>query len=100
MPNASDMPPARILSPAPEPTGRLLTPDLLALLGELGGRFRVPVDRLLEARAQEQQRLDAGGCPIFRPKRVKFASRTGKWPRFLPICAIGGLKSPDRSTAR
>ena len=65
MNNASDMAPARIVAPAPEPTCGLLEPNLLRLLGELGRRFRAPVDRLLEARSQEQQRLDAGAVPDF-----------------------------------
>src|SRR6056297_3111610 len=68
MTNASDAPPARILAPAPEPTGGLLEPDLLRLLGELGSRFRAPVDRLLEARTQVQQRLDDGELPDFPPE--------------------------------
>lgn len=65
MTNASDAQPARILAPAPEPTGGLLEPGLLRLLGELGSRFRTPVDRLLEARTQVQQRLDGGELPDF-----------------------------------
>lgn len=65
MTNASDVPPAEILAPAPEPTDGLLTPDLLGLLGELGSRFRSPVDRLLTARSQVQQRLDDGEVPDF-----------------------------------
>src|SRR6056297_561795 len=65
MTDASDTPPARILAPAPEPTGGLLEPNLLRLLGELTTRFRTPVDRLLEARTQVQQRLDDGELPDF-----------------------------------
>ncbi len=34
-------------------------------MGTLGHRFRTPVDRLLEARADVQQRLDEGGIPDF-----------------------------------
>jgi len=65
MTNASDAPPARILAPAPEPTCGLLEPALLRLLGELTTRFRAPVDRLLGARTQVQQRLDDGELPDF-----------------------------------
>jgi len=65
MSNTSGPHPARVLAPAPEPTDELLTPDLLGLLGELGSRFRVPVDRLLEARSQVQRRLDDGELPEF-----------------------------------
>src|SRR6056297_3113366 len=65
MTDASDTPPARILAPAPEPTGGLLEPNLLRLLGELGRRFRTPVDRLLEARTLVQQQLDGGSLPDF-----------------------------------
>ncbi|MEX0916230.1 MAG: malate synthase A, partial [Wenzhouxiangellaceae bacterium] len=65
MTHATDAAPARILTPAPEPTEALLTPELLQLLGELGARFRTPVDRLLEARTGVQQRLDAGELPDF-----------------------------------
>jgi len=65
MTDASDTPPARILAPAPEPTGGLLEPNLLRLLGELGRRFRTPVDRLLEARTLVQQQLDGGSLPEF-----------------------------------
>ncbi|MBL37080.1 MAG: malate synthase A [Xanthomonadales bacterium] len=65
MTTASDVPPARILAPAPEPTCGLLEPDLLRLLGELGTRFRAPVDRLLEARVGVQKQLDDGDLPDF-----------------------------------
>ena len=34
-------------------------------MGTLGHRFRTPVDRLLEARADVQRRLDEGGIPDF-----------------------------------
>ncbi|MBS3744247.1 MAG: malate synthase A [Wenzhouxiangellaceae bacterium] len=61
----TEAPSAQVLAPAPEPTGRLLTPALLQLLGALGQRFRHPVDRLLEARAEVQRRLDAGDGPDF-----------------------------------
>jgi len=62
---APDAPSARILTRPPEPTEALLSPDLLRLLAELGTRFRVPVDRLLDERAEVQQRLDAGDLPDF-----------------------------------
>ncbi|MDT8437834.1 MAG: malate synthase A [Wenzhouxiangellaceae bacterium] len=56
---------AEVLRPAPGETGGLLTPRLLALLGELGQRFRTPVDRLLAERKVVQARLDAGELPDF-----------------------------------
>jgi len=58
-------PSAQVLKPAPEATRGLLTPELLGLLGTLGVRFRAPVDRLLQARGDLQQRLDAGALPGF-----------------------------------
>jgi malate synthase len=65
MTNPTDRVAARVLAPAPEPTGALLNEDLLDLLGELGSRFRAPVDRLLEARLELQRRLDRGEAPAF-----------------------------------
>jgi malate synthase len=65
MTNPTDRVAARVLAPAPEPTDALLTDDLLELLGELGERFRTPVDRLLAAREQVQRRLDDGEVPDF-----------------------------------
>jgi malate synthase len=61
----ADSPPARVLTPPPEPAAGLLTDELLALLGDLGRRFRAPVDLLLAAREETQQRLDRGGLPDF-----------------------------------
>ncbi len=61
----TEAPSAQVLAPAPEPTQQLLSPALLQLLGTLGRRFRDPVDRLLEARTEVQQRLDAGDLPDF-----------------------------------
>ena len=61
----ADSPPARILTPPPEATRGLLTDELLTLLGDLGRRFRAPVDRLLAAREATQQRLDQGELPDF-----------------------------------
>ena len=61
----SQAPSAQVLTAAPEPTDRLLTPQLLQLLGTLGQRFRDPVDRLLQARADVQRRLDEGETPDF-----------------------------------
>ncbi|MGK7297183.1 MAG: malate synthase A [Candidatus Wenzhouxiangella sp. M2_3B_020] len=61
----TDGPPAQVRVPAPEPTSDLLNDELLALLGDLGRRFRTPVDRLLEARREVQKRLDSGQTPDF-----------------------------------
>jgi malate synthase len=65
MTNPTDRVAARVLASAPEPTGALLTDELLELLGELGSRFRAPVDRLLAERMEVQARLDDGALPDF-----------------------------------
>lgn len=60
--------PVRLLAPHPEGTEGLLDDALLALLGDLGRLFRDPVDRLLAARTQLQDELDAGGTLDFLPE--------------------------------
>jgi len=66
--------PARVLRAPPEATRDLLTPELLTLLGDLGQRFRVPVDRLLDARREVQARLDAGETPDFPAETAEIRS--------------------------
>lgn len=75
---SAPMPPSvRLLRDAPQPAAALLTDELLELLGELGRRFRSPVDQLLLARQQVQARLDAGEVPAFPPETA--AIRESEW---------------------
>jgi malate synthase len=70
-------PSVRLLRDAPPPAAELLTAELLELLGELGRRFRGPVDRLIEARRQVQARFDAGEVPVFPAETA--AIRESEW---------------------
>ncbi|MDX1626331.1 MAG: malate synthase A [Wenzhouxiangellaceae bacterium] len=67
-PEAEASTPARLLREPPEAAAGLFTPELLALLGELGSRFRGTVDGLLAARQARQAALDAGELPDFVPE--------------------------------
>jgi len=69
--------PLTVHKPLPEGCAGVLPEGLLGLLAELGQQFRAPVDRLLEARAVVQQRLDAGEVPDF-PVETS-AIRDGDW---------------------
>lgn len=57
--------PVRLTRTPPEAARELFVPELLRLYADLGERFRVPVDRLLQARHERQQRLDQGELPDF-----------------------------------
>jgi len=70
---------------APRPEGEdILTPAALAFVAELAQRFAPRVATLLEARAQRQQRLDAGEMPDFLAATL--AVRESDW-RVAPIPA-------------
>ncbi len=56
---------AEVLKAVPEGCAGILPQPLLDLLGELGARFRQPVDRLLDVRRVVQERLDSGELPDF-----------------------------------
>jgi len=73
----ADSPPARILTPPPGSTAKLLPGELLELLGDLGRSFRTPVDRALAAREETQQRLDRGEVPDF-PEQTR-EIRESEW---------------------
>jgi len=73
---------AEVLKALPEDCAGMLPEPLLELLGELGERFRTPVDRLLAAREQVQQQLDAGGLPDFPDQTREI--READW-RVAPI---------------
>src|SRR5690606_11831616 len=60
----------------------LLTPDALAFLAGLHGRFEARRRRLLAARRERQAFLDRGGLPDFRTDTR--AIRDGEW-RVAPI---------------
>jgi malate synthase len=63
---------------AARPAGEdILTPAALDFLAELAARFAPRVEQLLEARAQRQQRLDAGEMPDFL--EATRAVRDGDW---------------------
>lgn len=72
----------RILGETPDEAGGLLDDGLLELLTALGERFRAPVDRLLAARMDVQQRLDAGEVPDFPAETREI--RESEW-RVAPI---------------
>lgn len=73
----STPPCVRLLCETVPPANALLSAELLALLGELGQRFRTPVDCLLLARQQVQARLDAGELPDFPAETA--AIRQADW---------------------
>jgi len=76
--------PVRVLRAPPAGTEQVLPEDLLALLGDLGGQFRAPVDRLLAARADVQARLDEGATPDFAAETAEI--RESDW-QVAPIPA-------------
>jgi malate synthase len=57
--------PADVLGPVEGGAAEILTPDALAFVAELQRRFGAERDRLLAARTERQQRLDAGELPDF-----------------------------------
>jgi len=66
-----------LTSPPVAGTADLFSGELQQLLVTLGREYRAPVDALLQARKQRQQRLDAGELPDF-PAATK-AIRDGDW---------------------
>ncbi len=65
------------VSPAADSVARVLTDDALAFVAELERRFGERRRALLAARAERQQRLDAGERPAF-PEETR-AIREGDW---------------------
>src|SRR5438477_9910071 len=55
--------PAKVLGPVAGRAGEILTPEALAFLAELPGRFDARRLELLAARAERQKRFDAGESP-------------------------------------
>jgi malate synthase len=63
---------------APVPgSAPILTPEALAFVGELCASFQPRIDALLERRAAQQARFDAGERPRFLPETE--AIRSGDW---------------------
>ena len=74
------MPPALALQVRPSRTPdhtRVLTPDALAFVARLAGRFETTRRELLEARGARQRRFDAGGLPDFLSETASV--RSGSW---------------------
>ena len=77
-------PPEIELAPAPAGTGWLLSPEALAFVADLHGRFDARRLTLLAARRERQRAYDAGALPDFRADTA--AIRAGDW-RVAPIPA-------------
>jgi len=86
MPSAPAIPAVQF-APAATPRAAdegVLTAAALEFLAELGDRYSIRVEQLLRARAQRQQRIDAGELPDFLPQTQSI--REGDW-RVAPIPA-------------
>lgn len=67
----------KVLGPLRPRYGEILTPEALALLGQLHRKFDAKRRDKLAARAQRQERFNAGELPDFLPATK--AVREGKW---------------------
>ena len=77
-------PAAQITTSVSGRAGEILTPEALAFLGELHGRFNARRLELLAQRQVRQARFDAGETPDFLPETL--AIRQGDW-KVAPIPA-------------
>ena len=73
-----------------------------ALPCRIASRIRSgPRERILAARAEQQERYDAGDLPDFRPTRARSATtRIGVSRRSRKICSTAVSRSPDRLIAK
>lgn len=82
--------------PYGEQEKQILTPEAVEFLTELVSRFTPERNKLLAARIQQQQAIDAGRLPDFISKQLPLEMVTGRSAVFPPIYRIVGWKSPDR----
>ncbi len=67
----------RVLGPVDEAAAEILTPEALRFVAALSRRFEGTRRKLLAARAERQQRLDAGELPDFLPQTREI--REAEW---------------------
>ncbi|MFO1147627.1 MAG: malate synthase A [Alsobacter sp.] len=81
---SAEAPSVRVTGPVSAQAQEILTPEALAFLGELHGKFNETRKRLLRLREERQKRFDAGELPDFLPETKHV--REGDW-RVAPIPA-------------
>ena len=69
--------PVELRGPVEGRAGEVLTTDALAFVAALQRRFGAERERLLAARAERQEELDAGALPDFLPETQEV--REGEW---------------------
>ena len=74
---------------------RVLTPEALAFVADLHRRFNPTRERLLAARAQRQERIEAPArCPTSAPTRPRSAPPTGASAAPRPTSTTAASRSP------
>lgn len=79
---------------------QVLTDEAVEFLAELVAKFTPRRNELLAARVRWQQNIDRGELPGFISETNSIRGATGRSAAFRKTCAIAGLRSPGRSSAK
>ena len=79
---------------------RILTSDALEFVASMARRFEPQRRQFMDARAEQQAKLDGGALPDFCPRPARSVKTTGRLPASPMTCSTGASRLPGRQRAK